>query len=77
MNKNLAPRSYTPRGLENRSRLQLMLSGPENAEVRKIAAQEQRSSSAMCRVLVQEGLALRRQRGVVSEQPHSNGVETQ
>lgn len=76
MSKSLAPRTYSPRGLESRSRLQLMLSESEKAELRKIADEEQRASAAMGRVLLLEGLALRRQRGAGSEQQHAKGVES-
>ena len=77
MNKIFAPRSYAPRGLESRKRVQLLLSGSDVAELQTIAATEQRTVAAMGRVLLLEGLALRRQRDGAGNQPHADGVEHQ
>lgn len=77
MNKNLAPRSYAPRGLESRKRVQLLLSGSEGAELQTIAETEQRTVAAMGRVILLEGLALRRQLSSAVDQQHADGVEHQ
>lgn len=77
MNKNLAPRAYAPRGLESRKRVQLVLSGAEVAQLQAIAAAEQRTTGAMARVVLLDGLSLRNQRDASGEQPHATAVEAQ
>lgn len=77
MDKSFAPRSSAPRGLESPKRVQLLLSGSELAEVQHFADAEHRTTGAMGRVLLLEGLALRRQRDGAGNQPHADGVEHQ